>query len=314
MHSNEEKLKKMISEFMKFAKEIYIDAKSEKEILTLIFKLRYEHVILFHLGEIKYVFYKNQKKAKLIPKYTCSLTNYNNCINSILIKLNELNKKIILFDNEYEKEKFIHDFLCKEVVYEDIGEDSHTIIGPLLKGKGVCDGISKTAKLLFQISKINSHIIIGKSRNIDKDKWEAHAWNIVFINDDWYNLDITFDNTISNKYIRYDYFNITDARIQNDHILENDSNQTKYICNKDLDYYELNNIAFVNIELLQKYIKFCLKKYTENIQIRILIALGKEDLEKIFIDEVKKFKTSVSFSMKYNKFSGVCSWTISYYS
>lgn len=83
---------------------------------------------------------------------------------------------------------------------------SHSIVGPVLRGRGVCDGISKTAKMLFQVLGGKAHVIDGVAKNAASFSYEPHAWNLVRTNQRWYHWDITFDNTISGNSICYDYF------------------------------------------------------------------------------------------------------------
>lgn len=51
--------------------------------------------------------------------------------------------------SEWEKEKFVHDFICENVRYDKLKKAySHEIIGPLGQGVGVCEGIAKAVKVL----------------------------------------------------------------------------------------------------------------------------------------------------------------------
>ena len=49
---------------------------------------------------------------------------------------------------EWEKEKYVHDFICENVRYDKLKKPySHEIIGPLGQGVGVCEGIAKAVKV-----------------------------------------------------------------------------------------------------------------------------------------------------------------------
>lgn len=51
--------------------------------------------------------------------------------------------------SEWEKEKYVHDFICENVHYDKLKKSySHEIIGPLGQGVGVCEGIAKSVKVL----------------------------------------------------------------------------------------------------------------------------------------------------------------------
>ena len=52
--------------------------------------------------------------------------------------------------SEWEKEKYVHDFICENVRYDKLKKSySHEIIGPLGQGVGVCEGIAKAVKVLL---------------------------------------------------------------------------------------------------------------------------------------------------------------------
>ena len=124
--------------------------------------------------------------------------------------------------SESEKEKYIHDFICENVKYDKLKKPySHEIIGPLGQGVGVCEGIAKAVKVLCDELGVWCMIAIC-GNNPDKGIKYRHTWNIVQINEKYYHLDATFDNTLTRnctigEEIRYDYFNLEDKSIFRDH-------------------------------------------------------------------------------------------------
>jgi len=88
--------------------------------------------------------------------------------------------------------------------------------GPLIQGTGVCEGYAEAARLLFDAVGIESVFVSG---TVDDNI--PHAWNIVNIGGNWYQLDITWDDPITssgNDVRTYDYFNITDTEMAQDHV------------------------------------------------------------------------------------------------
>ena len=123
--------------------------------------------------------------------------------------------------SEWEKEKYVHDFICENVRYDKLKKAySHEIIGPLGQSVGVCEGIAKAVKVLLDALGVWCVIAIC-GNNPEKGIKYRHTWNIVKINGTYYHLDATFDNSLGkdreNKEIRYDYFNLDDQQIFRDH-------------------------------------------------------------------------------------------------
>ena len=153
---------------------------------------------------------------------------------------------------EWEKEKYVHDFICENVQYDKLKKAySHEIIGPLGQGVGVCEGIAKAVKVLLDALGVWCVIAIC-GNNPDKGIKYRHTWNIVRINDEYYHLDVTFDNTLGKdvKELRYDYFNLDDQQIFRDH--EPLIAPAPVCKNHDHFYYKEKKLSFTKIEDVYK--------------------------------------------------------------
>ena len=114
----------------------------------------------------------------------------------------------------------IHDLLLKNVKYVNKERNTeHTIEGPLLNKKAVCEGIAKAMKYLMNRKGIECEMVLGKLDD-EEDDDIYHAWNVVRIDGEWYHVDVTADIGVSNgKSFRYDYFNLSDEEISMDHLI-----------------------------------------------------------------------------------------------
>ena len=121
---------------------------------------------------------------------------------------------------DYEKEKSVHDLLIENVVYDTVASQnfnkyhsrSNSILGVLFYKTAVCEGIAKTTKILLNLLDIKCIVATGMAGR------ELHAWNIVKIDGEPYQLDVTWDINVSSKdNFRYDYFNLTDQDMIIDH-------------------------------------------------------------------------------------------------
>ena len=124
---------------------------------------------------------------------------------------------------EYQKEKVIHDYLVKTIVYDHEAlnsanhiDEAFNVLGPLLKKRAVCWGIACAFKLLCDYCQIKSFVVIGNT--IPRQGDAGHAWNMVKINEETFHVDVTWD--IKEKgdiSFCYDYFNLDDKLILANH-------------------------------------------------------------------------------------------------
>lgn len=127
---------------------------------------------------------------------------------------------------DLEKETIIHDWFMENVAYDHqyaqkMGGSSFEMAAPLLWDRGVCSGISKAAKFLFDQVGIQSLLLLGRTSSTAGNPGEDHCWLMVKINQPGqaapqkYHLDLTFDMTTRSKR----YFNLSDQEILADRIL-----------------------------------------------------------------------------------------------
>ena len=246
-------VKKIVIAMMNYRKDISFTVNSRKDINGIIDMVRYENVATFHVGDIMYNYNPYSKEVILRPRYLYKQNDYRSLINKILAKLNEMKTEIMKFPSELAREKYIHDYLCKKVVYKEIGPDAHCVLGPLFKGEGVCEGIAKTAQALLNTVGINSHIICGDALEKDGRK-TPHAWNVVQINGHWHLLDITYDNTLSDpNFIRYDYFNVTAKELSLTHTPYDYCQEHFYKCITSKTYFSIFNLEFATYQAVCDY-------------------------------------------------------------
>lgn len=309
---DEKELNSIVQRLMNFDATVKISASAESEIHALIAYLRYERTILFHLGEARYTFSSRRKEAILTPCYLYSKQEYDSIVSKLAASVQKIRDQVCKAASMLEREIAVHDYFCKNVQYVDDGERSHSIVGPLLYQRGVCDGISKAVKVVLQESGIKSHVISGMAQTGTSHQNEPHAWNIVQMNQEWYHLDVTFDNTISNKSIRYDYFNVCDKEIFKDHTIGFDSPFQSTRCQKEQDYYVLSARAFHDLESVRQYVAQCVSEKRTSIQLRISPMPTTKELDALFTKELSRRVGSARYEFGYNEIRGVCCWDIEY--
>lgn len=119
--------------------------------------------------------------------------------------------------SEFEREKFMHDFVINNCIYKGTvaslsdGWEYFSAYGSIVKGEAVCEGYAKSMQLLLNLSGIECMTIRGDSEGV------GHMWNVVKIDDEWYHLDSTWDDTTNGAI--YDFFNIDDEMIKTSHTI-----------------------------------------------------------------------------------------------
>ena len=131
-------------------------------------------------------------------------TQFNAAAQNILSGAGALN-------SDYEKEKYVHDALAAAVSYDLTAEMNQSAYSALVNGRSVCAGYARAYQYLLQQLGIPCYYCTGYSGG-------DHAWNIVKLDDGYYNVDVTWDDANT---IRYDYFNKSDAEYASTHVRQN---------------------------------------------------------------------------------------------
>ena len=132
--------------------------------------------------------------------------NLKNVLNSIISQLE---------GNDYNKVAAIHNFLIDSIEYDSTLENSeisHTLYGALINRLAVCDGYAKAFKYILDNIGISCVEVCGIAQN-SSGSTESHAWNDVYVDGNWYAVDVTWDDPIIiggngklTNDLRYNYF------------------------------------------------------------------------------------------------------------
>ncbi len=172
---------------------------------------------------------------------------------------NELKKILIkIIDDQmtdYEKVKTIHDYLIMNVTYDhDLYDLLYTdpdnlksyngfyLEGVLFDQLAVCEGISKAFTALCNIEGIPCVSVSGYQTS--NPNGAGHAWNKVYIDGNWYIVDVTSDGTIVNsqfEILSYQYFLIDEAKYRQKYTGTNYLNIT---CDDDYNPYEHSSFVY----------------------------------------------------------------------
>ena len=155
--------------------------------------------------------------------------NYTEEMEIILdYKIDEIIKNKITDDMDaVNKIKTIHDYIINNTKYDQNRSDknifeykSNNAYGVLIEGYGICSGYTDSMMLFLEKLNIKSYKVSS----------ENHVWNKVFINNNWYNLDLTWDDPVNSDgsdSLEHNFFLVND-----DEMLKND--KTEHTYNEDV--------------------------------------------------------------------------------
>ncbi len=239
--------KEMYQGILESSPSIYMhspDVDIIKKISQFIF---YDRPELFWCGgEMQITSYETY--AEVQPVYTYSGTEKEErqlqidnaaaeCLNGITTEM-----------TEYEKIKYIFEYIVNTVDYNLEAPDNQNIYSALVGKSSVCAGYSRAAQYLLEKMGMECIYVTGEIPNQG-----PHAWNIVKCNDQYYQMDITFGDPVfietenggemPDKSINYDYLCCSDAEIMKNHTMDTLVNFPQ-CTSTDLNYYKLNGMYY----------------------------------------------------------------------
>lgn len=161
--------------------------------LNTIFTCKYDQNKICAELELEF----NMKKNEL----AAASAEFFNTTNNLLTQVENLG-------TPYEKERRLHDILIGRIEYEKGADKNQSAYSALVEGKSVCAGYARAYQYLMQRLGIPCYYCTGFAGT-------DHAWNIVAMDDGYYNVDLTWDDTPGGE---YDYFNKTDSDYADTHV------------------------------------------------------------------------------------------------
>lgn len=264
----------IITNVNEFYEKSLIDINNHDDSITAIFKntnanLLQQYVDYFwnkyglarsYVSYPYYITYQEGNDAKLVwdLKYLETREQYE----FVLSEVDRILSQLITADMDvYQKEKIIHDWIIKNVEYDDT-LTRYTAYDALTGNKTtVCNGYALLANQMFNKAGIQSMIVIGQAAG------GLHAWNLVNLEGNWYHVDLTWNDGKGDK-VEYDYYNLRTEEIKVDHKIQSiipvtssipfDELILNKVKGKELQYIDIiENVVFDkinNIDELAKYI------------------------------------------------------------
>ncbi len=160
----------------------------------------------------------------------------DNAVNEILATVNPS-------DSDYEKALQIHDYLVTHTEYDEAAVNQgkglwSTAYGCLINELAVCQGYSQAFQILMNRLGIECGICSGDA------KGEAHAWNYIKLNYQYYWADVTWDDPVSENHnfdwVHHGYFLIDDNMLLRSRTFETNGQFVPLCVSLDENYFVRN--------------------------------------------------------------------------
>ena len=207
----------------------------------------------------------NNKILHVNISYVLNKKEYLSALNMMKKQIEEIKQKTNNL-SDYEKIKYVYEYLGYKNNYGSIdmpmSQSAFSAFNDELSP--VCAGYARASQIIFQNIGINSFLISG----ILKSNWfsgDAHEWNIVKLEDKYYNFDVTQSSIAKNTTKQISYYGLLN---KNKSSLSPSNKQSALnIDGYKYDYYKLNNLEYTyksdNIEELKNILDNNKSKYVE---------------------------------------------------
>lgn len=185
-----------------------IEAVPVSDLKDVIMAVYNDHPELFWLNTVFTCKYdQNKICAELELEFNIEQEDFEAASENFYLVTNEILTQVQNLD-VFEKEWRLHDILIERVEYEKGADKNQSAYSALVDGKSVCAGYARAYQYLMQRLGIPCFYCTGYAG-------QDHAWNIVGLDDGYYNVDVTWDDTEGGQ---YDYFNKTDEEYADTHV------------------------------------------------------------------------------------------------
>lgn len=164
-------------------------------------------------------------------------------------------------DSDFDKALYVFETLIENVDYDTDSIENQNILSVFLYKSTVCQGYADAAWYLLDRLGVPSTIITGTANG------ESHAWNLVYLDNAYYYMDVTWGNSKyldgnndTAKRINYAYLAMTTEEISQNHVIistfevpECLSNVDNYFVHESL-YYDWFGVDSIGNRLQTSYL------------------------------------------------------------
>lgn len=181
------------------------------------YSVRADYGGLFWIEGYTYTEYYNGDQVtglEFAPHYTMTRDRREELQQAVDAAAEQMLGGISSEDADYQKARFVYDTLINTVAYRPQAENSQNILSVFLNRETVCQGYACAVQYLFERLGIPCVVVTGTAAG------QAHAWNMVMLDGNYYYMDVTWGNSAyqnsgseSCKYVNYSYFAMTSEEL-----------------------------------------------------------------------------------------------------
>lgn len=236
---------------------------TRREIKWFLDKIHNDHPDIFWLQSYYNSTKANATKIDFILPEKFTVEEEKEMHKKLLEKADEIVASIPDGSTDYEKAKYLHDYISENCYYDfDALEDEdaifcYTAYGCLIEGKAVCAGYTNAYSLLMRKAGIECGYSWGYPYS-----GESHAWNYVKLDGDYYWVDVTWDDLDmeddDGPVLNNTYFMITSDMMRRTRSLDCEQNFAPDCTATKYNYFIQNDAYFKEYDADK--ISECLKK------------------------------------------------------
>lgn len=176
---------------------------------------------LFWISGYSYTEYTRSDEVVSIefaPKYTMDYEQRKEMQQRIDQEVENFLSGISQNDSDYAKAKYVFENLIREVDYDTEAPNSQNIISVFCEKRTVCQGYACATLYLLNQLNIPGVIVTGSANG------EAHAWNLMLLDGEYYYMDTTWGNSTyldeesqEAKFVNYGYLAFTTEEMNETH-------------------------------------------------------------------------------------------------
>lgn len=200
-----------------------------------------DHGGIFWVSGYTFTKYKKADTVTAIsftPEFTMSKEEAQEIQVRIDSVAQEILSGIYIDASDYEKTKYVFDYLASNIRYNTDAKDSQNIMSVFLNGETVCQGYASAMQYLLEKVGIVCSVVTGTADGL------PHAWNIIKLDGEYYFFDVTWANTFydnGESFIDYNYFGVTTEEMQKTHVPDTEIN-LPYCDAVENNYYVQENL------------------------------------------------------------------------